>query len=204
MDAGTWIAAYAAVVATGAALWPVWQAVRSRRPSVDVVLTPALEDEDESQRALVVEIRNHGSLPVHIRAVGVDDGTTPWIFQPNQITIGSSQGEGMQIGVQLNGPEFPERVPAQDSRAFVLPHFILKMAHGVADLTEEYGGTRETTDSLRLNLNGRLSAWVALATGHLVVTTGRLDWTRPMILPENVPQMVEPPGNDPPRPTSGS
>jgi hypothetical protein len=73
MDTGDAIALYAAIVATGAALWPVWQARRARRPPVEVALEAVVVDDgksEQSSRVVMVEVRNHEPSPSASRQLG--------------------------------------------------------------------------------------------------------------------------------------
>lgn len=186
MDTGDAIALYAAVVATGAALWPVWQARKARQPPVEVALTPAVWDDDnKSTRGVLVEVRNHGAITVWIQAVGLTDGKAVWTFQPGQMAVGPLAGPRIELHIDL---KFPRKVPPQQTRAFVLPENFIDLGKNVGPLL----GSLEQAESLALNLHRPLQAWAWLETGHTVATRGRLDWSEPLMTSRGPEDSEEP------------
>jgi hypothetical protein len=178
MDTGDAIAIYAAVVATFAALWPVWQAHRARRPPVEVALGAAREQDEQRTRLVVIEVRNHGATRVRIRAVGLMDGKAMWTFQPGSLAVGSLAGPRIQLHVKQ---EFPREVPPQETRAFVLPENFVQLGKNLGPML----GSPRQAKSLALDIQRPLQAWVWLETGQTVNTRARLDWSEPWELAED-------------------
>jgi hypothetical protein len=78
-DAATYVAIYAAVVATAAFVWNVAQAIRARRRDVLVTMRLAWSDEDgDLRRTVAVTIINRGQIPVGVGGVGVLDQDDPY------------------------------------------------------------------------------------------------------------------------------
>lgn len=79
MDAGDWIAGYAAVVATGALGWQVWDKYQARRPQVEVKISYSIlaYPTGGAGEAAHIEARNRGDLPVRVTSAGfkLQDGS---------------------------------------------------------------------------------------------------------------------------------
>lgn len=81
MEAGTYVAIYAAVVATGALVWNVAQALRARK--ADVVVTIRMDFCDNGldlglRDYFAITVVNCGQVPVALGSlVGVDDQSDP-------------------------------------------------------------------------------------------------------------------------------
>jgi len=179
MDIGNAIAMYAAVVATGAALWPVWQARRARRPPVEVALAAAIVDDGKKKqrsRLVVIEVRNHGALQIGIRAVGLTDGKAMWTFQPQSVAVGPL--EGPRIELHIGPQDFPHEVPPQESAAFPLPERFVQLGKDIGPML----GSSVQAEGLALDLDRPLAAWVWLGTGQEVGTRARLDWSDPWVV----------------------
>ena len=173
MDTGDLIAIYAAVVATLAALWPVWQARRARRPPVEVALEAVVVDggkDEQPDRLVVIEVRNHGALRIGIRAVGLTDGQTVWTFQPGSLAVGPPEGPRIELG--FKDQDLPFEVPPQETRAFSLPERFIQLGKNLGPML----GSPSQARSLALDLRRPLQAWVWLETGQTVTTRARLNW----------------------------
>ena len=131
MNATDLIALYAAGVGTATAAWQVRQAVRARRPQVEVVLFNTMIQWGEKSGLLIwIQARNHGDHPVRVMGVGIQDSKVNYSFGPNRRMmvfkgdhiVGMVQTESARSNDDLNllGPQMPGIILARDAASRVL------------------------------------------------------------------------------------
>jgi hypothetical protein len=72
MDANTIIAIYAAVVATGAAGWPIFQWWHRQRPHVDVQAKMGLLTGVDARPIVTITVYNHGDRSIRVEQAGLN------------------------------------------------------------------------------------------------------------------------------------
>lgn len=91
------IAGYAAVVATAAAAFQIWQARKARRPQIELELIHTQYREGtEPYLAVFLEARNRGNHPVRIVAARIGSSKVQYDFRPQSIDITTA---GLTISV---------------------------------------------------------------------------------------------------------
>jgi hypothetical protein len=197
MDAADSVAMYAAGVGTITAAWQIRQAVRARRPQVEVVLFNTVVQWGEKHEYLVwIQARNHGDHPVRVMGAGITDSKVSYIFGPDQgmmvlkggHVVGMLKRESRDSTHDAHrfGPTMPGIVLARDAANRVLTDD--EIAAFVAALLKQQELERGTDEAISdtdrsfiediiLDLDGELTAWVELSTGQRFETEPkRLDW----------------------------
>lgn len=197
MNATDSIALYAAGIGTATAAWQVRQAVRARRPQVEVVLFNTMVEWGEKRRLLIwIQARNHGDHPVRVMGVGIQDSKVKYTFGPNHgmmvlkgdHIVGVIQADSRRYNDDLNmfGPQMPGIILARDAASRVLnDDEIAAFAAALMKQRQLEGEANadqqeidySSIDELILDLDGELTAWVELSTGQKFETDPkRLNW----------------------------
>lgn len=183
MGVGDIIAGYAAVVATVAVAWPIWQARQARRPQVEVELHNTLGWRgDQERRALFLEARNRGDHPVRVITAGISDEHLDYIFMPGRIEVLKSPAASPHAGLEIPdlhslgapvAPPLPGIILPRDAGSRMLPDDAIAalLACGVKlrdDGEAHFAGMsdEDLSRELVLNLDGKLRGWVRLSTGE--------------------------------------
>jgi len=189
---GDIIAGYAAVVATAAALWPIWRARQAKQPQVEVQLFNTLVVKgNEENRTLFLEARNRGDHPVRVVTAGISDGHLDYMFASDHIDVMKRPSVGAHASLQTPDyhakgfpipPPIPGIVLPRDAGSRMLPDeaiaAILASAMKMrADGEGRFAGMsdEELSREFALNIEGKLQGWVQLSTGEQF----RTEWVVP-------------------------
>jgi hypothetical protein len=192
MDVGDIIAGYAALIGTGAAAWPIWQARKARHPDVEVALFFTFlrhEGSGKELRYLFLEARNRGDHPVRVLTAGVSDGRLNYAFMPGRISVSKPCAAFPHAHIEDNfsdtiaqatptPPPIPGIVLPRDAGSRMLPEeAAFAVAASLRKLRDDGEAYQDWSDEqlveeVALDFDGELTGWVTLSTGEYFSTKG--------------------------------
>jgi hypothetical protein len=190
MDATDLIAGYAALVATAAVAWPIWQARKTRRPDVEVaVFITFLRNEatEQEYRVMFLEARNRGDHPVRVLTAGISNEKINYSFRPGRIEVMKPKAAFSHASVADNfsediaqsvptPPPIPGIILSHDAGSQMLPeeamHALLASLIKLRDEGKAYQGYSDQAlfEEVGLDFDGELTGWVSLSTGEYFST----------------------------------